>query len=291
MRAAWWRAHPEAPLFLMVAGGAAYALFIAANLGAPDRLRLADMATSLVSITIGVWGAHRARALFLRGEFYHRVWSALLIANLALLLHAMARGRWLWLNPDAEVVRDPLLPLRVLLLVANNVIQSYAFVLFSRAYARARLEASAGWKSWVGWAALAPAFAVVAVLAPTYWGMLHAPGREPLIAVAEISSTGGDLVTLMLFVPLFRGAVGMRGGRLRWVWWAIVGSGVIWLVYDASVWLAWVLPGGVSTWQPLFEVFRAMGLSSVGVAGIVQRLVMPRMESETDLTSSSPKPA
>lgn len=273
--------RPGLLLWGLLCAGGAYALFVAASLDAPLRLRVADVLVSAACASAGTLGTLWARSLFERGEFQRRVWSALALSNGMLFLDNALRTRWLLPDLGRDPLADPFFFARAVLITLNNVAQAYAFLLIASSYVRARLVKPGEARAVRSWLALAPAFALAAPLMPRFWILLHAGGNGPWLALAEIASTASDLVTLIVFVPLLQGAYRLRGGRLTWVWWAIVLSGSVWFLYDVSEWLVAVLPGGPHLWLPLFEVSRAVGLASMGVAGVLQRLaVLPAEAGE-----------
>ena len=90
------------------------------------------------------------------------------------------------------------------------------------------------------------------------------------VAVVDLVSSIGDIVSFSLIAPFLLTALALRGGSLGWTWGLLTASLVGWLLFDAALAYApWVLDAGGT--QALSEVFRLLACTFALGAGVAQR--------------------
>lgn len=256
----------------VVALALAHLAGIALSLDNPDQLRWVHDATGWAGSIIGVWGTVVAARAFSKGDWLRRVWWLFAAGAALLLLGTALRSHWTHAAPNESFLTSPLLPVRMVVVVAANVATVWALVSLALTYRKSGLTPRNTWVSWLLWAVAAAAALGVAV--PQYIIDLKRLGDtlpDTWSGLTSIASTAGDMMTVLLIAPILRVAYMLRGGRLAWIWWAMALSGGIWLMYDSREWLAVLMPGDRGDNLELLRVLRSPGLALVGLAGFLQR--------------------
>jgi hypothetical protein len=253
-----------------------HALSVAVSLDAPERIPLVHDVTGWAGALVGVLGTVAATRAFGRGDYLRQVWASSAAGAVLLLVGTALRSYWTHAAPGTAFLDSPLLPYRMVVVVAANVFSTLALILMVRTYRRSGLQAPPSVKVNVltalgGAVALALAVMQLRVDLPR----LALGGTHAVSAVTSMASTLCDFATILLVVPLLRVAYMLRGGRLAQVWWVMGLSGAVWLIYDVRELLAAAMPGGDATAALEFlRVSRTLGLSLLGVAGILQRVAL-----------------
>lgn len=264
--------HPAAAISLVGALAVAHLAGVLFSLGDPPSLRLWHDVAGWAGSIIGVVGTVAAASAFSRGDHLRRVWT-LFAAGAALLLVGTAlRSAWTHLAPDRSFLESPLLPVRMVVVTAANVVSVWALVLLVGTCRRAGLQPEPSWKANALW--LLTGVAALSIAVPQLIADVRRFDDGAALAmssVTSIASTLGDFTTILLIAPILRVAYLLRGGRLAWVWWMMALSGAIWLVYDGRSWLADLVPGDAANNLQLLMVTRSSGLALVGLAGWLQR--------------------
>ncbi|MBF5043476.1 hypothetical protein FGE12_13850 [Aggregicoccus sp. 17bor-14] len=228
-----------------------------------------------LACAIGVVGTWRALGAFVPGDHLRRVWTLLAAGAVLLFVGTALRSYWYAVAGPTPFVQSPLLPWRTGVVVLANLVSTWALVLLAFTYQRAGLSPKMTWRSALAWAVgLALSLAVAVPQLRLDFAQLSAGEVSALSPITSIVSTLGDMLTILLIVPLLRVAYLMRGGRLARVWWVMGVSGAAWLVYDARAWLALLAPGHEAAALELLRVTRTVGLSAVGVAGWLQHAAL-----------------
>ncbi|MCE9666414.1 hypothetical protein LY474_01195 [Myxococcus stipitatus] len=222
---------------------------------------------------LAVFGTFAAASAFGSGDYLRKVWGGLAAGAALSLVSAALRSYWLHAVPDVPFTASPLLPYRMVVVVLANVCTTYALILLASTYKQSGLQPESSPRTTALWAAAA--LAALAVGVPVLVTEANNLGSTPLPStIISVVSTLADMTTIFLVAPILRVAYMLRGGRLAWVWWAMGLSGATWLLYDARVWLAPLLPGDPTQAAELMRSLRTSGLVLMGLAGWLQRTAL-----------------
>lgn len=238
----------------------------------PGQLALVHDVAGWVSGLLAVAGTFAAASAFVSGDYLRKVWGGLTAGAALSLVSAALRSYWLHTVPEVPFTASPLLPYRMVAVVLANNATIYALILLAMTYRQSGLQPPSSPRTKALWAVTA--LAALAVGIPSLFtemrnfasGAISAPS-----AVISAVSTMADMMTIFLVAPILSVAYMLRGGRLAWVWWAMGLSGAMWLLYDARVWLAPLLPGDAAQSAELLRTLRTSGLVLLGLAGWLQR--------------------
>jgi len=245
---------------------------IAVATAAPERLGLVHDIAGWVSGLLAVAGTFAAASAFVSGDYLRKVWGGLAAGAALSLVSAALRSYWLHTVPDVPFTASPLLPYRMVAVVLANNATVYALVLLAMTYRQSGLQPPSSPRTKALWAVTT--LAALAVGTPSLLTEVRnfVSGAIPLpSAVIGTVSTLADMMTIFLVAPILSVAYMLRGGKLAWVWWAVGLSGATWLLYDARVWLAPLLPGDGAYAAELLRTLRTSGLVLLGLAGWLQR--------------------
>jgi hypothetical protein len=275
------------PLLLLALLTVAHLLGVALLLGEPRALTLLHECVFWAASLLGIAGTVRATRAFAPGDHLRRVWGLLAVGAGLLFVGTAMRSYWFAVAGSAPFASSPLLPYRMAVVVAANVVSTYALVLLAFTYQRAGLSPPTTWRSALLWCAgLAAALCVAVPQLRLDLAQLQLGSSSALSATTSLVSTLGDTLTILLTVPLLRVAYLMRGGRLAQVWWVMGLSGAAWLLYDARAWLALGAAGHEAAALELLRVTRTVGLAAVGVAGWLQHAALAATSAQP-----APRPA
>ncbi len=256
--------------------GAAHALAVGLSLRAPAAMRLTHDVAGWAGSWLGVGGTIWAMISFARGDDLRRVWAFFSAAAALLLLGTALRSYWVYVAPERPFTESPLLPYRMVVVVAANALATIALVTLLLAYRRSGLIPPLTLRAGLLWlAAAAAALAIGVPQLATDTATLGKGVVEAEAAVTSIASTLGDMASIFLIAPILWVAYVLRGGRLAWVWWAMALGGAAWLLYDSRLWIAALLPGSSEVNLEFIKVTRSLGLASVGLAGWLQASLRP----------------
>lgn len=249
-----------------------FAHLFAVATAAPGRLGLVHDIAGWVSGLLAVAGTFAAASAFVSGDYLRKVWGGLTAGAALSLVSAALRSYWLHTVPDVPFTASPLLPYRMVAVVLANNATIYALILLAMTYRQSGLQPPSSPRTKALWAVTA--LAALAVGIPSLLtevrnfvaGTISAPS-----AVISTVSTLADMMTIFLVAPILSVAYMLRGGKLAWVWWAVGLSGATWLLYDARVWLAPLMPGDAALSAELLRTLRTSGLVLLGLAGWLQR--------------------
>jgi hypothetical protein len=261
---------------LPLAWGAIFLLIAFALMGHPLQGAFLRIEITLVKL-LAVAGAWSAAQLLERGEYPRRGWflvgagiAIFLVRDLVAQVPRVPEA--VGLGPAGQAV------LRAVLVSLGNLVQLVGIWLLSRAWKVASLAlpvSPRGQAATVaGAVALALAFAGPGIVTDAR----RILGGE-LERVAGLASALGDFGSLCLIAPLLLTALALRGGLLGWPFLLLTVSCVAWLFYDATLVLggvAGLAPAQVRVWS---ELFRALGCTFLGAAGLAQRFVVSQMRA------------
>ena len=97
-----------------------------------------------------------------------------------------------------------------------------------------------------------------------------------LQGIAGLASDVGDLVTLLLIVPVLLTALALRGGVLAWAWLLVAATQISWLLYDAAGTVGFAFHLEHAHTRPYEELFRTLACTLAFVSGIAQRWAIAR---------------
>ncbi|MFY1825732.1 hypothetical protein ACN47A_07455 [Myxococcus fulvus] len=265
------RSSSMAPWFGAVVVLQAAHLFAVAS-SEPAKLGLVHDVAGWLSGLLAVGGTLAAASAFVSGDYLRKVWGGLTAGAVLSLVSAALRSYWLHTVPDVPFTASPLLPYRMVVVVLANIATTYALVLLAMTYQQSGLQPPSSPRSRALWAVTALAALAVGVPSLVTEVRNLMAGQSPApSAVISLASTLADMTTIFLVAPILRVAYMLRGGKLAWVWWAMGLSGATWLLYDARVWLAALLPGDEALVAELLRTLRTSGLVLLGLAGWFQR--------------------
>lgn len=97
-----------------------------------------------------------------------------------------------------------------------------------------------------------------------------------LLGFASVTSDVGDLICLLLIVPVLLTALALRGGVLGWPWLLLSAAQISWLLYDAvaNVGFAFHLPR--TQMRPFEELGRTWACTFACISGVAQRWAIAR---------------
>ncbi|MCU1281824.1 MAG: uncharacterized protein JWM53_5370 [bacterium] len=254
---------------------AACALLIAGVLStAPDGGRLAFYRYEILAVktlaTIGcLWGA----LAFRRGDYLQRAWLFLGVSYFLLLVldlffappaHSGATG----LAPSAMRVRG------VIVLVSNLSAVVGTFML-ARAWAATGLERPGSARSRRALGVVVTVIVLAVVGQSIYVDVRDLAGGN-LQGFAGLASDLGDLVTLLLIVPVLLTALALRGGVLAWAWLLVSATQLSWLFYDAAGTVGFAFHLEHTQMRPVEESFRTLACTFAFISGIAQRWAIAR---------------
>lgn len=247
----------------------------------PEHLAFIHDIAGWCSGLLAVAGTFAAASAFGSGDYLRRVWGGLTAGALLSLMSAAMRSYWLHTVPDVPFTASPLLPFRMVVVVLANVATTFALVLLARTYRQSGLQPPSSPRASALWAGTALAALAVGVPALVTEVRNLISGNSPTAStVISLASTLADMTIIFMVAPILRVAYMLRGGKLAWVWWAMGLSGATWLLYDARVWLAPLLPGGEALGAELLRSLRTSGLVLLGLAGWLQRSALGPQKAE-----------
>ncbi|MCP3097395.1 hypothetical protein LZ198_00755 [Myxococcus sp. K15C18031901] len=267
---------------------------VAVATSAPERLPLVHDVAGWGSGLLAVLGTFAAASAFGSGDYLRKVWGGLAAGAALSLVSAALRSYWLHTVPDVPFTSSPLLPYRMVAVVLANVCTTYALILLALTYKQSGLQPESTPRTTALWAVTAVAALAVGVpsLVTEVRNLASGAASLPSTVIGFVS-TLADMTTIFLVAPILRVAYMLRGGRLAWVWWAMGLSGATWLLYDARVWLAPLLPGDSAQAAELMRSLRTSGLVLLGLAGWLQRTALTPQKSvapEASLHASAGAP-
>jgi hypothetical protein len=252
---------------------AAHAVAIGTYFPDADGLRLSHDAFWWIASLAGVAGTLAGVRAFARGDHLRRVWSLLAATAALLLLGTALSSVWTHVAPGVDLARSPLIVPRFLGIVGANVCLTWALILLATTLRQAGLRPEPSLGAVAVWIAVL----VLAILLGARQLVLGA-GRlcdtagvsATLAVLANMVSTAGDTVMLVLLVPILRTAFLLRGGRLAGAWWAMGVSSAAWLLFDTRGLLAPAFPSSDLALE-LLRVLRTPGIALFGLGGFLQR--------------------
>jgi hypothetical protein len=242
------------------------------SLGTPERLPLLHQFAGLGASLVAIAGTVLAARAFGSGDYLRRVWTLFAASAVLLFVASAMRTGWMLAVPGSPFDGSALAPVRTLVVVGVNVLNAWALVMLALTYRRSGLRPPRSATSLTLWVLCAVA-AAAAVLPQLRLNLTLAAagGASSAQAFASIVSALGDMTTIVLVAPILRVAYMMRGGKLAWAWWAMAGAGAMWIVYDAHLSIAGLLPGGSEgTAAALLLVTRTAGIALKGISGLLQ---------------------
>jgi hypothetical protein len=224
-----------------------------------------------------VAGAWAAAQILEPGEYPRRGWflmgagiAVFLVRDLVAQVPAVPAA--LGLEPAGQAV------LRAVLVSLGNILQLVGIWLLSRAWKVASLALPVSPRGQAITVAAAVALALV------FAGPALVTDAQRVLAgeidrVSGVASALGDFGSLCLIAPLLLTALALRGGMIGWPFLLLTASCVSWLFYDATLVLgpmAGLAPAQVRVGS---ELFRALGCTFSGAAGLAQRMVVSEMRA------------
>ena len=192
----------SAPLLLLAVLAAGHALGVALLLGEPRALTWVHECAYWAASLLGTWGTVRAARAFVPGDHLRRVWSLLAVGAGLLFVGTVMRSYWFAVGNGAPFASSPLLPYRMGVVVAANLVSTYALVLLAFTYQRAGLNPPLTWRSVLAWCAgLAAALCVAVPQLRLDLAQLQLGAAQALSATTSLVSTLGDTLTILLTVP------------------------------------------------------------------------------------------
>jgi hypothetical protein len=226
---------------------------------------------SLAANGLAAAGALVGAAQFAPGDYQRRAWAliglcyGLLFLN-TLVFSLLLDSRGAHADPTLELVRG------VITLVANAS-SILGLVLIGRVWRVAGLELPFS-RTTVALSTLAFVALGLILSGPSMVENVQALTGGSLTPCAELASSLGDTVSLMMLTPILLTAFALRGGSLMWPW-AMSGlSSLAWLVYDGAQWAGdhfQVNPEQISLAGTVLRVMACLFQLS---SGLLQRSVM-----------------
>jgi hypothetical protein len=239
-------------------------------LGTPGRLPLIHQVAGLAASVVAIAGTVLAARAFGAGDYLRRVWTLFAVSAVLLFAASAMRVGWMLAVPELPFEQSALAPVRTLMVVVLNLLNTGALVLLALTYRRSGLQPPRSWRTHGLWA-LCTGVALAIVLPQLRQDLQAlANGGDVTTTLAHVVSALGDLVTIVLVAPILRVAYMMRGGRLAWTWWAMAAAGAMWIVYDAYRWDS--AQGALA----LLAVARTAAISLKGVSGLLQCAALER---------------
>jgi hypothetical protein len=192
--------------------------------GHGDPHHLYEIEGTIIEIIGGI-GCIAAGLSFARGDHLRTAWIVYGAGFFALIYSAAYQ-------PETRTTLH--MSVRVVLTFIANATGVWALWLFSRTSRVAGLELAGTRRSRAVVYAIGVLFAAGAAGPAVVAGVREVVNEHRLQSFITIFSSGGDILSFMLLVPLFVTGYTLRGGRLAWVWF-LLGAGVLgWLMLDAG---------------------------------------------------------
>lgn len=239
---------------------------------APGATRLHFYRYEIIAVKgLATFGCLWAALGFRRGDYLQRAWaflcgSYLLLLVIDLFFAPPAHSGVTGFSPMAMRVRG------TIVLVSNLCAVIGTFML-ARAWKETGLEAP-----------FAPttrrvigiSFTVVVLV--VVGQSIYVDGRDllggNLQGFAGLASDVGDLITLLLIVPVLLTALALRGGALGWAWMLLAATQFCWLLYDAAGTVGFALHLQHAELRPVEELFRTLACTFALTSGVAQRMAI-----------------
>ncbi len=250
-----------------VAFAAAFLLVAVLTVGTAGFVPVVTVGSEIAKL-VEATGCIAAALAFERRDYMRRAWGLIGACFVILLL----RDVTIFAPLPQQVAGVHVNWVRGILVLAANASAAVGIALLARAWSAAAIEEQ---PSRLGdWATYA--IAVVIGLAAGGWPLIHhlrlAMHGAPW-ALSAFGSDLGDIVSLVLLVPVARTAFAVRGGVLLWPWGLATAGGLCWMLYDASSSLAAALQTSQPGFRIAIEVSRALACAFFAAAGLAQRRI------------------
>jgi hypothetical protein len=254
------------PALLLVPLVAAAALLAGVLATAPGAERLAFYRWEILVVkALATAGCLWAAFGFRRGDYLQRAWLFLGASYFLLLVID------LFFAPPAHTGATGLTPavmrVRGAIILVSNASAVVGTFMLARAWSAAGLERPESALTRRLLTIIVAALVLSVVGQSIYVDVRDLAGGN-LQGFAGLASDVGDLVTLLLIVPVLLTALALRGGVLAWAWLLVAATQLSWLLYDAAGTVGFALH--VET-RPFEELFRTWACTLAFVSGIAQR--------------------
>jgi hypothetical protein len=246
--------------------------------GQPEYPIFRRIDIELVKI-MGMVGCWIAAFSFSRGEYLRRAWFLLGFCFFLLLVRDVTLAAWFEpLHLDI---------LQIILVILANVFAVCGMVMLARVWREAGLDLLvAKWKKVF---LLALAFIVSLSLAgPTIVRNFVDFLNGDLYKMTRVASGLGDMVSLVLIVPVFLTARALKGGILAWPWAFLAASFLASLCYDAAAVLFPALGADEMLMDITAEFSRTLAMLLMFSSGVSQRWVIVKTRRRNAQSKKSP---
>jgi len=242
--------------------------FVVGDASRPATIAIGNEAGKVIALV----GCFVAALVFDRGDYLSRAWSTAGLCYLLLIVNDAVGAAPIAGRMSVHQIGAA----QGALVVAANVASVIGTLMLARAWSFAGLEDSEDDEARVRRRVVFAA-TIAASFAITAWPLVHdvrdlASGQ--LEAIVSIASDLGDAICLALVAPLLLTALALRGGLLLWPWALLTGSGIAWLVYDASSGVVEALSVTSTGAVVLTESLRALACALTLSAGLAQRMAV-----------------
>ena len=262
------------PALLLIPLGACVVLLAGILASAATDGRLAFYRYEILAVkALATIGCLYAALAFRRGDYLRRAWlllggSYFLLLAIDLFFAPPAHSGATGLSPSVMRVRGAI----VLLSNLSAVVGTF---MLARAWKATGLErpGSALARRALG---VGVTVVVLAVVGQSIYVDLRDLAGGNLQGFAGLASDVGDLVTLLLIVPVLLTALALRGGVLAWAWLLVSATQLSWLFYDAVGTVGFAFHLEHAQMRPVEELFRTLACTFAFVSGLAQRWAITR---------------
>jgi hypothetical protein len=241
---------------------------------APDGGRLAFYRYEILVVkALATIGCLYAALAFRRGDYLQRAWLFLGASYFLLLLID------LFFAPPAHTGATGFSPavmrVRGAIVLVSNLSAVVGTFMLARAWSAAGLERPGSALSRRLLGVVVSVVVLVVVGQSIYVDVRDLAGGN-LQGFAGLASDVGDLITLLLIVPVLLTALALRGGVLAWAWLLVAATQISWLLYDAAGTVGFAFHLEHAHTRPAEELFRTLACTLACVSGIAQRWAIAR---------------
>lgn len=262
------------PALLVVPPLACVVLLAGIVATAPDAGRLAFYRWEILVVkALATIGCLYAALAFRRGDYLRRAWlflaaSYFLLLTIDLFFAPPAHTGATGFSPTVMRVRGAIV-------LVSNLSAVFGTFMLARAWNATGLERPGSALSRRLFGGVVTVI-VLGVVGQAIYVDVRDLAAGNLQGIAGLASDIGDLVTLLLIVPVLLTALALRGGVLAWAWVLVAATQISWLLYDASGTLGFAFHLEHAHLRPVEEFFRTLACTFAFVSGIAQRWAIAR---------------
>jgi hypothetical protein len=262
------------PALLLIPLFACAALVTGVLATAPDGERLAFYRYEIIVVkALATIGCVYAALAFRRRDYLQRAWLFLGVSYFLLLAID------LFFAPPAHSGETGLSPsvmrLRGAIVLVSNLAAVVGTFMLARAWKATGLDLPGSPTSRRVLGVVVTAV-VLAVVGQSIYVDVRELADGNLQGIAGLASDVGDLITLLLIVPVLLTALALRGGVLAWAWLLVSATQLGWLFYDAAGTVGFAFHLERVQFRPVEELFRTLACTFAFISGIAQRWAIAR---------------